>query len=88
MEKFLIKLFTWLGEYEMFKRAMYHAIKEERIVPLFGKIDCLREQLEKANQRISELSAARQGTTSDEGKQETKPKRKYTKRKKSNNEQK
>lgn len=88
MEKFLIKLFTWLGEYDMFERAMYCAIKEARIVPLYDKINWMKEQLEKAGQRISELSAARQGVTSDEGKQETKPKRKYTKRKKSNNEQK
>lgn len=89
MEKFLIKLFTWLGEYDMFERAMYCAIKEARIVPLYDKINWLREQLEKAGQRVSELSAARQGVTSDgEGKQEIKPKRKYTKRKKSNNEQK
>lgn len=88
MEKFLIKLFTWLGEYEMFERAMYCAIKEARIVPLYDKINWMKEQLEKAGQRISELSAARQGVTSDEGKQENKPKRKYTKRKKSNNEQK
>ena len=88
MEKFLIKLFTWLGEYEMFERAMYCAIKEARIVPLYDKINWMKEQLEKAGQRISELSIARQGVTSDEGKQETKPKRKYTKRKKANNEQK
>ena len=84
MKKFLVKVFTWIGECAACEQAMYEALYDTRIKPLISKILCRDEKISRLEAEV--LDAKKE---SEVKKAETpKPKRKYTKRKKANNEQK
>lgn len=79
MKKILSKLFAWVSECAACEQAMYDAIYEERVKPLIDKILCKDERI-----AYLEIETANVKKELEIKKAEApKPKRKYNKKKKS-----
>lgn len=81
MEKFLIKFFTWMGECEALEKAMYYAVYNSRIKPLMDQIIYRDETIIRLENEIARLKTVEDKKPTEPAK----PKRKYNKRKKSEN---
>lgn len=79
MKNFLTKLFTWIGEHAACEQAMYEALYDARIKPLIDKILRRDEHIVRLENEVfnvrKELELKKTETS--------KPKRKYNKKKKS-----
>lgn len=81
MNKFLVKVFTWLSESIACEQAMYEALYESRIAPLVDKILHKEESINKLEREVANLKTEI-NTTKQVAETATKAKRKYNKRKK------
>lgn len=81
MEKFLVKVFTWISESIVCEQAMYEAIYDSRVAPLIDKILCKDDEITKLKGEISTLKAEIDSKKAT-AEAAVKPKRKYNKRKK------
>lgn len=81
MKTFLKKLFAWISECAACEQAMYEALYNARIKPLIDKILRRDEKIIRLENEVEELKKPLVGTTAETV--EKKPKRKYNKRKKS-----
>lgn len=79
MKKFLNKLFAWISECAACEQAMYEALYDARIKPLIDKILCRDEKIARLENEVVDVKKE-----SEIKKAEIqKPKRKYNKKKKS-----
>ncbi len=79
MKTFLSKLFAWIGKNAACEQAMYEAIYAERVKPLIDKILCRDEQISRLENEIANVRKELEIKKAEA----TKPKRKYNKKKKS-----
>lgn len=79
MRKFLFRLFTWIGECTACEQAMYDAIFEERVKPLIDKILCRDQHIFRLENEIFNVKKELEVKKVEA----LKPKRKYNKKKKS-----
>lgn len=79
MKKFLSKLFTWLGECVACEQAMYEALYDARIKPLIDKILYRDEKIARLENEVNGVKKELEIKKAEA----PKPKRKYTKKKKS-----
>lgn len=82
MKKFLSKLFAWISECEACERAMHEALYDARIKPLIDKILCRDEQIARLENEIADVKKELEINKAEA----PKPKRKYNKKKKANDE--
>lgn len=82
METFLKKLLAWISECEACERAMYEALYDARIKPLIDKILCRDEQIARLENEIADVKKELEIKKAEA----PKPKRKYNKKKKANDE--
>lgn len=79
MKTFLKKLFTWIGECAACEQAMYDALYNARIKPLIDKILCRDEQITRLENEVATVKKELEIKKAEA----PKPKRKYNKKKKS-----
>ena len=82
MKKFLSKLFAWISECEACEHAMYEALYDARIKPLIDKILCRGDQIIRLESEIADVKKELEIKKAEA----PKPKRKYNKKKKANDE--
>ncbi len=81
MKTFLNKLFAWISECAACEQAMYEALYEERIAPLVDKILGKDAKIAKLEEELNTLKVEIDSKKAT-AEVPTKPKRKYNKRKK------
>lgn len=81
MQKFLVKLFTWVSEHEAFEKAMYEALYASRIAPLMEQVLLKTEEIVKLKEELADCKAEISSRKVNE-EPNVRPKRKYNKRKK------
>ena len=79
MRKFLFRLFTWIGECKACEQAMYEALYDTRIKPLISKILCRDEKISRLEAEVLDVKKDMEIKKAEA----PKPKRKYNKKKKS-----
>lgn len=79
MKKLLEKFFAWISEYEACEQAMYEALYDARIKPLIDKILCRDEKIARLENEIADVKKELEIKKTEVAK----PKRKYNKKKKS-----
>ena len=79
MKKFLVKVFTWISENIVCEQAMYEALYNDRIKPLIDKILCKDEKISRLETELLYVKKELEIKKAEA----PKPKRKYNKKKKS-----
>lgn len=79
MKKFLVKVFTWISENIVCEQAMYEALYNDRIKPLIDKILCKDEKIARLETELLDVKKELEIKKAEA----PKPKRKYNKKKKS-----
>ena len=78
MKKFLEKLFAWISECEACEQAMYQALYDARVKPLIDKILVRDEKIVRLENKAADMKKELETKKTEA----PKPKRKYNKRKK------
>lgn len=79
MKKFLSKLFAWISECAACEQAMYEALYDARIEPLIEKVLCRDERIARLENEVVDVKKELEIKKAEA----PKPKRKYNKKKKS-----
>jgi AmiR/NasT family two-component response regulator len=79
MKKLLEKFFAWISECAACEQAMYEALYNARIKPLIDKILCRDEQITRLENEVADAKKELEIKKAEA----PKPKRKYNKKKKS-----
>ena len=79
MNKFLEKLFAWISECKACEQAMYQALYDARVKPLIDKILARDEKISRLENEVADIKKELEVKKTET----SKPKRKYNKRKKS-----
>ena len=82
MKKLLVKFFAWISENAACEQAMYEALYDARIKPLIDKILCRGDQIIRLESEIADVKKELEIKKAEA----PKPKRKYNKKKKANDE--
>lgn len=78
MKTFLSKLFAWIGKCAACEQAMYETVYTTRVKPLIDKILSRDEQIARLEHELTEIKREQELKKTET----QKPKRKYNKRKK------
>ena len=79
MKKFLSKLFAWISECAACEQAMYEALYDARIEPLIEKVLCRDARIARLENEVTNVKKELEIKKAEA----PKPKRKYNKKKKS-----